>query len=175
MSIESNDLGGTCGVCDCVVLDYEPGVSATKIDGVWYHPACARREGILLDEPIEIDLTKALVNSLNREQRAIAEAADHVALANDHDHLLDPDDGPADWHVDEKPKLPDDEGPTREKYDAEAELDVAESKRLLQFAMKAMVNAIETLRNEMYDRRVSATIADLSNALAEIDREVSFV
>jgi hypothetical protein len=60
-------------------------------------------------------------SEIDREERAIAEAADHVALVDDHDHLLDPDDGPADWHADDPPRLPDDEGPTREKYDAEAD------------------------------------------------------
>jgi hypothetical protein len=182
--------GGICPVCETWAEDYEPGVSATKIDGVWYHPQCARlaevdrEQRAITPDPIAVIRTnleamKASsaavwlnlqegVASIDRALVAIAEAADHHELVADHDHLLDPDDGLEDWHANEKPKLPEDEGPTREMYDAEADVDREEMTRLLKFATKAIENAISTLRNEQYDRRVNATIADLCNALCEL-------
>lgn len=42
--------GGTCPVCESRVDDFDPGVSAVKVDGVWYHPSCAIREGIAIGE-----------------------------------------------------------------------------------------------------------------------------
>jgi hypothetical protein len=51
MSAESE--GGQCPVCEGWVEDYEPGVSAIKIDGVFYHPSCAIREGLAIGEAEE--------------------------------------------------------------------------------------------------------------------------
>jgi hypothetical protein len=51
--VAAGSEGGVCPTCGVWAEDYQPGVSAVKVDGVWYHPSCAILEGLAIGEAEE--------------------------------------------------------------------------------------------------------------------------
>jgi hypothetical protein len=105
-------------------------------------------------------------DALSPELRAgrAAESGDRYEI----DPLEEPDDEPADWHLDDPVRLPEDIGPTREQLDAEFEFNAKENEKLLRETTAAIVNAIAILDNDLFATRVAGARSTLEAALDEL-------